>query len=89
MVEKEIQKQLSNLLKVHEDDIVDSFTSVLGKDNEELIRTRLKGICPVFMVNENDIPLNYYGNNDVYKCMPDIGEKTKNAILLALRKEMW
>lgn len=39
------------------------------------------------MVNENDIPLNYYGNNDVYKCMPDIGEKTKNAILVALRKE--
>ena len=39
------------------------------------------------MVNENDIPLNYYGNNDVYKCMPDIGEHTKNAILVALRKE--
>ena len=39
------------------------------------------------MVNENDIPLNYYGNNDIYKCMPDIGEHTKNAILVALRKE--
>ena len=39
------------------------------------------------MINENDIPLNYYGNNNVYKCMPDIGERTKDAILVALRKE--
>ena len=39
------------------------------------------------IVNENDIPLNYYGTSDIYKCMPDIGEHTKNSILLALRKE--
>lgn len=57
MVEKEIEKQLSNLLKEHEDDIVESFISVLGKDNENLIRARFKGICPVFMANERDINL--------------------------------
>lgn len=39
------------------------------------------------LVNENDIPVNYYGNDDVYKCMPDIGEEIKDSILLALRKE--
>lgn len=37
-------------------------------------------------VNENDIPLNLYGNN-IYKCIPDIGEQVKDGILLALRKE--
>ena len=39
------------------------------------------------IINENDIPINYYGNNDIYKPMPDIGEKTKDAILIATRKE--
>ena len=39
------------------------------------------------IINENDIPINYYGNNEVYKPMPDIGEQTKDAILMALRKE--
>lgn len=45
-------------------------------------------IKPVkIMINENDIPLNIYGNDDVYKCIPDIGEDVKNSILIALRKE--
>lgn len=39
------------------------------------------------IINENDIPINYYGNDEIYKPMPDIGEKTKDAILMALRKE--
>jgi DNA-directed RNA polymerase beta subunit len=39
------------------------------------------------IINENDIPINYYGNTDIYKPMPDIGEHTKDAILIALRKE--
>lgn len=39
------------------------------------------------IINENDIPINYYGNNEIYKPMPDIGEKTKDAILIATRKE--
>ena len=39
------------------------------------------------MINENDIPLNLYGNDDMYKAIPDIGENIKDSILIALRKE--
>ena len=39
------------------------------------------------IINDNDIPINYYGTDDVYKPMPDIGEHTKDAILMILRKE--
>lgn len=38
------------------------------------------------IVNDNDIPLNLYGNNDTYKIMPDIGEEV-NGILCAIRRE--
>jgi DNA-directed RNA polymerase beta subunit len=45
-------------------------------------------IKPVeIMINENDIPLNLYGNDDMYKTIPDIGEDIKDSILIALRKE--
>lgn len=45
-------------------------------------------IKPVkIMINENDIPLNLYGTDDVYKCIPDIGEDVKDSVLIALRKE--
>ena len=45
-------------------------------------------IKPVeIMINENDIPLNLYGTDDMYKAIPDIGEDIKGAILIALRKE--
>lgn len=39
------------------------------------------------MINENKIPLNLYGTDDRYKCIPDIGEHTKDSILIALRTE--
>lgn len=38
-------------------------------------------------INDNDIPLNIYGDNKVYKIFPDIGEETKNSILMAYRRE--
>ena len=38
-------------------------------------------------INDNDIPLNIYGNDNVYKVIPDIGEDIKNANLIGLRKE--
>ena len=46
-------------------------------------------IKPVnIMVNENDIPLNIYGNNEIYKSFPDIGEKIRDdGKLICLRKE--
>lgn len=45
-------------------------------------------IIPVELIlNENDIPLNLYGNDSVYKIHPDIGEEIKNGTLLAYRRE--
>ena len=45
-------------------------------------------IKPVkIMINENDIPLNMYGDDVTYKAFPDIGEEIKDGILLGLRKE--
>lgn len=37
-------------------------------------------------LNDNDIMLNLYGDNDVYKVMPDIGEPIKDGIFLAVRR---
>ena len=39
------------------------------------------------ILNENDIPLNIYGNDQIYKVHPDIGEDIKDGILLAYRRE--
>ena len=39
------------------------------------------------IMNENDIPLNIYGDNNVYKTFPDVGEEIQNATLLAYRRE--
>jgi len=38
-------------------------------------------------INDNDIPLNIYGDEKLYKVIPDIGEDVKNANLIGLRKE--
>lgn len=38
-------------------------------------------------INENDIPLNLYGDDNIYKSFPDIGEDIKDGILLAYRRE--
>ena len=37
-------------------------------------------------LNTNDILLNIYGDTNVYKCFPDIGDKVKNGKLLVKRK---
>lgn len=38
-------------------------------------------------INDNDIPLNMYGDSMVYKSFPDIGEWTKKSILCATRRK--
>ena len=38
-------------------------------------------------INDNDIPLNLYGDMEHYKAFPDIGEEIKNSTLLAFRRE--
>lgn len=45
-------------------------------------------INPVeIMINDNDIPIDLYGDGKMYKAFPDIGEEVQNANLIALRKE--
>lgn len=39
------------------------------------------------IINDNDILLNLYGDNNEYKTFPDIGEKVKDRILCAVRRE--
>lgn len=39
------------------------------------------------VLNENDIPLNIYGDENMYKVYPDVGEDVKDGILLAYRRE--
>lgn len=38
-------------------------------------------------INDNDIPLNLYGTDGMYKSFPDIGEEIRNATLCAIRRE--
>lgn len=39
------------------------------------------------IINDNDIPLNLYGDSTTYKIFPDIGQESKNSILCGLRRE--
>jgi hypothetical protein len=39
------------------------------------------------IINDNDIPLNIYGDNNRYKSMPDIGEYVQQGIVIATRRE--
>ena len=38
-------------------------------------------------INDNDYPLNLYGDDEVYKSFPDIGEPIKNGILFSCRRK--
>lgn len=38
------------------------------------------------LLNANDVLLNLYGDQDTYKCFPDIGEEVKDGILAGRRK---
>lgn len=39
------------------------------------------------IINDNDIPLNIYGNEEQYKIFPDVGDNIVEGILCALRRE--
>lgn len=39
------------------------------------------------IINDNDIPLNLYGDYNYYKSFPDIGEEVKDKLLCAVRRE--
>ena len=50
-----------------------------------LARPEIKKVT--ILINDNDIPLNLYGDDNVYKIMPDIGEDIKNGIICGTRTE--
>lgn len=50
------------------------------------LRTRFYKTIQISM-NDNDIPLNLLGDEEVYKSIPNIGEEIPNHILTALRRE--
>ena len=53
---------------------------------KKLSRTEIKVIS--ILINDNDIPLNLYGDDSVYKIIPDIGEEVKNGIICGTRTEI-
>ena len=45
-------------------------------------------ICPItIMVNDNDVPLNLYGDRTFYHSFANVGQPLKNSIVCGLRKE--
>lgn len=52
---------------------------------KKLASPLVKKVC--IPINDNDIPLNLYGDSNLYKIFPDIGEESVNSILCGLRKE--
>ena len=41
----------------------------------------------IIMVNENDIMLNIYGDDNLYKVIPDLMEPVQNSVVAAIRRE--
>lgn len=52
---------------------------------KKLISPLLKKVTVI--INDNDILLNLYGDDNEYKTFPDIGEEIKGGILCAIRRE--
>ena len=50
-----------------------------------LSRPEIKKVT--ILINDNDIPLNLYGDSNNYKIMPDIGEEIVNGIICGTRTE--
>lgn len=54
-IDKELESTLSGNLKKHENDIIASFSNILGKEFKDILTSRIKRFVPVFMVREDDI----------------------------------
>lgn len=74
-----------NVVYMNLDDNMEDSIIISDEAASKLVSPLIKP-TPI-MINDNDIPLNIYGDDKVYKIMPDIGEEIQNAILIALRKE--
>lgn len=67
------------------DDNMEDSIILSDKAAETLVAPLVKPVQ--IMINDNDIPLNMYGSDKIYKIIPDIGEDVKDANLICLRKE--
>ena len=67
------------------DNNMEDSVIISSKCSEELSAPLIRSVKIV--INENDIPLNIYGNDELYKVHPDIGEDVKDGILMAYRRE--
>lgn len=59
---------------------------IISSDCSEILSAPLVRNVKI-VINENDIPLNIYGDDNIYKVFPDIGEDIKDGILMAYRRE--
>lgn len=55
------------------------------KAAEKLSSSLIKPVSVI--INDNDIALNLYGDDSVYKSIPDIGEEIREGILCCIRRE--
>lgn len=58
---------------------------IISESAAKKLETSLVKNTPV-TINDNDILLNLYGNETVYKTFPDIGEEVKNGIFCSIRR---
>lgn len=60
---------------------------IISESTSKKLATPSIKVCEI-PIGGNDIPINLYGDQEVYKILPDIGEKINNGILAATRKEI-
>jgi DNA-directed RNA polymerase beta subunit len=59
---------------------------IISDEAQEKLTTQLIRKL-TFIENDNDIPLNIHGDNDIYKIIPDINEEIDDGIVCSLRRE--
>ena len=59
---------------------------VISEDCSKKMSAALFDKVPLIL-NENDIPMNSYGDDNIYKSFPDIGEDVKDGIIMIYRRE--
>lgn len=76
-----------NLLTAYisSDDTMEDGICISESARDKLVSPLIKRVS--IIINDNDIPLNIYGDNNIYKTFPDVGEHIKDGILCALRRE--
>lgn len=58
---------------------------IISESAAKKLKTNLINTTDV-IINDNDILLNLYGNDKVYKAFPDVGEDIKNGIFCSIRR---